>query len=280
MTRLIIETHFETLSGRRSKLGVHLILEVFCSQCEIRSPPNIRVFTMSDNRWSCGRSIFQRNRAIKTSKMRSLLDTKSNWCEDIWKCCLAAGRQHPWEFDNNNTHTIMFDPLINNLSQTDMILSKRRFSPHNFRRDAWQNLWSSGSYRYFDSQQNGAAIDVSAKIVSYSCFYWKKYDCTWGTKVHSGRWCNMSHICHRLMRCHWSFDSQWIKISGHSEQLRPCGSTSQSLSRIDTQESKLRVCLVLEVLAKLMVGENLNWEFPKAKVRLILEVHLILERRR
>ena len=72
-----------------------LILEFFCSQCEIRSPPNIGVFTVSDNRWSCGRSIFQGNPAIKTSKMilldhnivdiGTLTDTKSNWYEDIWR---------------------------------------------------------------------------------------------------------------------------------------------------------------------------------------------------
>ena len=36
-----------------------------------------------------------------------------------------------------------------------------------------------------------------------------------------------------------------------------------TLSTIDTQESKLGVHLVLEVLAKLMVGENSSWEFPK-----------------
>ena len=53
-----------------------------------------------------------------------------------------------------------------------------------------------------------------------------------------------------------------------------------TLSTIDTQESKLGVRLVLEVLAKLMVGENLSWEFPKVGVRLILEVCLILETRR
>ena len=35
-----------------------------------------------------------------------------------------------------------------------------------------------------------------------------------------------------------------------------------TLSTIGTQESKLRVCLVLEVLAKLIVWENLSWEFP------------------
>ena len=53
-----------------------------------------------------------------------------------------------------------------------------------------------------------------------------------------------------------------------------------TLSTIDTQESKLGVHLVLEVLAELMVGENSSWEFPKVGVRLISEVHLILETRR
>ena len=52
-----------------------------------------------------------------------------------------------------------------------------------------------------------------------------------------------------------------------------------TLSTIDTQESKLRVHLVLEVLAKLMVRENSSWEFPKVWVRPILEVRLILETR-
>ena len=53
-----------------------------------------------------------------------------------------------------------------------------------------------------------------------------------------------------------------------------------TLSTIDTQESKLGVCLVLEVLAQLMVGENSSWEFPNVRVRLILEVRLISETRR
>ena len=53
-----------------------------------------------------------------------------------------------------------------------------------------------------------------------------------------------------------------------------------TLSTIDTRESKLGVRLVLEVLAKLMVRDNLCWEFPQVGVRLILEVHLILETRR
>ena len=39
--------------------------------------------------------------------------------------------------------------------------------------------------------------------------------------------------------CHWSFDPWWFKISGHSEQLEPCGSTSHFVnnrhSRVKTQ---------------------------------------------
>ena len=129
----------------------------------------------------------------------------------------------------------------------------------------------------WQSKQNGAAVDVSAEIVSYSYFYWKKYDCNWVTKLRSRYYCNMSRIRPRLIRCHWSFDPRWVKISGHSEQLGPCGSTSHF---VNNQHSKLGVRLVLEVLAKLMVGENSSWEFPKVGVRLILEVHLILETRR
>ena len=41
------------------------------------------------------------------------------------------------------------------------------------------------------------------------------------------------------------------------------------------KESKFWVRLVLEVLAKLMVGENLSWEFPKVGVRLIIKVRHI-----
>ena len=67
-----------------------------------------------------------------------------------------------------------------------------------------------------------------------------------------------------------------------SQNLRPLGAawTMWVLCQQSTLESKLGVHLVLEVLAKLMVGENLSWEFPKIGLRLILEVHLILETRR
>ena len=54
---------------------------------------------------------------------------------------IQSYRCHAWN--------IYFD--IHNLSQTDMNLSKRRFSPHNFHCNARRNLWSSGSYGYFDS---------------------------------------------------------------------------------------------------------------------------------
>ena len=89
----------------------------------------------------------------------------------------------------------------------------------------------------WQSKQNGAAVDVSAEIVSYSYFYWKKYDCNWVTKLRSRYYCNMSRIRPRLTRCHWSFDPQWVKISGHSEQLGPCGSTSHF---VNNRHSKVK----------------------------------------
>ena len=45
---------------------------------------------------------------------------------------------------------------MDNLSQTDVIFSKYRFIPHNFCRDAWWNLWSSGSYGSLNSQNKMA----------------------------------------------------------------------------------------------------------------------------
>ena len=89
----------------------------------------------------------------------------------------------------------------------------------------------------WQSKQNGAAVDVSAEIVSYSYFYWKKYDCNWVTKLRSRYYCNMSRIRPRLIRCHWSFDPWWVKISGHSEQLGPCGSTSHF---VNNRHSKVK----------------------------------------
>ena len=117
---------------------------------------------------------------------------------------------------------------MDNLSQTDVILSKCCFIPHNFRRDAWWNLWSSGSYGSLDNQNKMALPSMYRwrLFMSYSHFYRKKYDCNWVTKLRRRYYCNMSRIRPRLIRCHWSFDPRWVKISGHSEQLGPCGSTS------------------------------------------------------
>ena len=117
----------------------------------------------------------------------------------------------------------------------------------------------------WQSKQNGAGVDVSAEIVSYSHIYWKKYDCNWVTKLRSRYYCNMSRIRPRLIRCHWPFDPWWVKISGHSDHV----GLLRTLSTIDTQKSKLGMRLVLEVLAKLMVGENSSWEFPKVGVSYI-----------
>ena len=78
---------------------------------------------------------------------------------------------------------------------------------------------------------------MSAEIVSYSYFYWNKYDCNWVTKLRSRYYCNMSRMRPRLIRCHWSFDPRWVKISGHSEQLGPCGSTSHF---VNNRHSKVK----------------------------------------
>ena len=64
-----------------------------------------------------------------------------------------------------------------------------------------------------------------------------------------------------------------------SQNLRPLGAARTMWVYFSL--CQLRVHFVLEVLAKLMVGENLRWEFPKVGgVRLILEVHHVLETRR
>ena len=81
-------------------------------------------------------------------------------------------------------------------------------------------------------------------------------------------------------------DKSLILWSTVNQNLRPLGAARTmwvyfALCQQSTlKKSKLGVRLVLEVLAKLMVGENSSWEFPKVGVRLILEVCLILETRR
>ena len=70
-----------------------------------------------------------------------------------------------------------------------------------------------------------------------------------------------------------TYATDWWAVIGpviHSESKSQATRSSSdhvgllhTLSTIDTQGSKLEVHLVLEVLAKLMVGENLCWGFPK-----------------
>ena len=120
-----------------------------------------------------------------------------------------------------------------------MVLSKCCFILHNFCRDAWWNLWLSGDAGTLTVNKMALPLEVSAELVSYSYFYGKKYDCNWVTKLRSRYYCNMSRIRLRLIRCHWSFDPRWVKISGHMAQLGPCGSTSHFVnnrhSRVKTQ---------------------------------------------
>ena len=75
----------------------------------------------------------------------------------------------------------------------------------------------------------------------------------------------------------WSTVSQILRPHGAARTMWVYFTLCQQST---LKGSKLRVRLVLEVLAKLMVGENSSWEFPKVGVRLILEVRLILQTRR
>ena len=59
--------------GEGQKSVCVLYWNFFGSQFAIRSLTS-EFLTVSDNKWSCGRGLFQGNRAIKTSKMSSLLD--------------------------------------------------------------------------------------------------------------------------------------------------------------------------------------------------------------
>ena len=89
-------------------------------------------------------------------------------------------------------------------------------------------------------------------------------------------------ICLTYARDRWGVIGPVIHGESKSQATRSSSDHVgvHTLSTIGTQGSKLRVRLVLEVLDELMVRKNWSWEFPKVGARLILEVHLILERRR
>ena len=109
------------------------------------------------------------------------------------------------------------------------------------------------SYGLLDSQNKMALM--SAKMVSYSCFYWTKNDCSWFTKVCSRCKCNMSHIRLKLMRCHWSCNPRRVKISRHSDHV----GLLHTLSTIDAQSK-----LVLGGLAKLNIWGHSSMGFQKS----------------
>ena len=169
---------------------------------------------------------------------------------------------------------------MDNLSQTDVILSKCRFIPHNFRRDAWQNLWSPGSYGSLDSQQNGAAVDVSAERWRHiHAFIGKNMIALRVQRLAAGA----NITCLRYATDWWAVIGPVIHGESKSQATRSSSDNVgllHTLSTIDTQKSKLGLRFVLEVLAKLMVRENSSWDLPKVGAHLILDVQLILETRR
>ena len=169
---------------------------------------------------------------------------------------------------------------MDNLSQTDVILSKNRFIPHNYRRNAWWNLWSSGSYGSLDSQNKMALLSMYRRRL---CRILASIDRNTIAIESQSFAAGITATC-------LAYGLDWLCVIGpliHGESKSQATRSSselvgllRTLSTIDTQKSKLGVRLVLEVLAKLMVGENSSWEFPKVGKRLILEVRLILETRR
>ena len=139
-------------------------------------------------------------------------------------------------------------------------------------------------YRTLAVNKMALPIEVSAEMVSYSYFYWKKYDCNWVTIDKASQQVLLQYVLHtaetdKVSLVLWSM---WVKISGHTELLRvgPCGSTSHFVnirhSRVKTQGAS---CIggfgQTDGQRKIP-----SWEFPKVGVRLIIEVQLILETRR
>ena len=133
---------------------------------------------------------------------------------------------------------------------------------------------------HFDSKQNGAADrGIGGDCVIFSLLLREK-------RLQLSRKASQQVLLQCVSHTAETDKVSLVLWSTVSQNLRPHGAARTMwvyctlLSTIDTQESKLRVRLVLEVLAKLMFGENSSWEFPKVRVRLILEMRLILETRR
>ena len=83
------------------------------------------------------------------------------------------------------------------------------------------------------------------------------------------------------MSCHWSCDPRWVKISGHSEQLGPCGSASHF---VDNRHSRVKTRGVPCIGGFGQTHDRRKFELgiPQslgAPYITLLEVHLILETR-
>ena len=168
---------------------------------------------------------------------------------------------------------------MDNLSQTDVILSKCRFIPHNFHRDAGE---------IFSHLGHTGPLTVN-KMVLPSMYRrrWRHIHAFIGRNTIALRVqrfpAGANTICLTYATDWWAVIGPVIHGESKSQATRSSSDhvgLLHTLSTINTQESKLGVPLVLEVLAKLMVGQNSSWEFPKVGMRLILEVRLILETRR
>ena len=122
-----------------------------------------------------------------------------------------------------------------------MVLSKCRFILHNFRRDAWRKHWLSGDTGTSTLTVNKMAlsIEVSAEIGRWCHILTSIERNTIAIELQSFAAGIFTAKCLAYGRNWWSFDLRWVKISGHTEQLGPCGSTSYFVnnrhSRVKTQ---------------------------------------------
>ena len=152
---------------------------------------------------------------------------------------------------------------MDNLSETGVVLSECRFILHNFLSDARQNLWLSGDTGTLTVNKMALPIEVSAEMVSYSYFCWKKYDCNWVTKLRSRYYCNMSRIRPRLKRCHWSFDPGESKSQATRRSSDHVG-LFHTLSTIDTQRVKTEGASCIGDFGRTDGRKKFELEIPKS----------------
>ena len=83
----------------------------------------------------------------------------------------------------------------------------------------------------------------------------------------------------RVLMLHASHDPRWVKISGHSEQLGPCGSTTHFVNNRHSRV-KTRGASCIGGFGQTDGQRKFELGIPKSRVRLILDACLILETRR